>query len=153
MKKLIFFATAILFLGTQIFAQDSVYYWKNGKIKCQGAWLDGTEQGLWTYWDSLGNKVQESNFLRGRLHGKNTIYKNGVKIQEATYKLNELSGAYTEWSDEGKKLVEGYYKHNKQDSSWKYFYPDGRVKKEFIYKNDTMLIWNNCYLRAVGSMQ
>ena len=148
MKRFAFITVTILLCGGQIFAQDSVYYWKNGKIKSQGSWIDGTEQGLWTYWDSLGNKVQESTFLRGRLNGKNIIYKNGVKIQEATYVLNELWGPYTEWNDEGKKMVEGYYKRNKQDSSWKYYYPQGMLKKELFYKTDTMLVWNQCYIRG-----
>ena len=92
MKRIALLAATLLFCAAQMFAQDSTYYWKNGKIKCQGSWIDGTEQGLWTYWDSLGNKVQESNFLRGRLNGKNIIFKNGVKIQEATYVINELWG-------------------------------------------------------------
>ncbi|MBO4778801.1 MAG: hypothetical protein J5588_09965, partial [Bacteroidales bacterium] len=148
MKKIAFIATTFILCGIQLFAQDSTYYWKNGKIQCKGAWLDGTEQGLWTYWDSLGNKVQESTFLRGRLNGKNCIYKNGIKIQEATYVLNELSGPYTEWNEEGTKMVEGYYKRNKQDSSWKYYYPQGVLKKELLYKNDTMLVWNQCYIRG-----
>ena len=148
MKRIALLAATLLFCAAQMFAQDSTYYWKNGKIKCQGSWIDGTEQGLWTYWDSLGNKVQESNFLRGRLNGKNIIFKNGVKIQEATYVLNELWGPYTEWNDEGKKMVEGYYKRNKQDSSWKYYYPQGILKKELYYKNDTMLVWNQCYIRG-----
>ena len=116
MKKIACIATTFILCGIQLFAQDSTYYWKNGKIQCKGAWLDGTEQGLWTYWDSLGNKIQESTFLRGRLNGKNCIYKNGIKIQESTYVLNELSGPYTEWNEEGTKMVEGYYKRNRKEA-------------------------------------
>lgn len=147
-------ASALLLFsfGVQSFAQtnsqDSVYYWKNGKIQRTGAWLDGTEQGQWTYYDSLGNKIQESQFLRGRLNGKNIIYKNGVKVQEATYVLNELWGPYTEWNEDGKKMLEGFYKRNKQDSTWKYYYPSGQLRREYFYKGDSVKLISNCYIRG-----
>ena len=148
MKKLIPLTIFLAILSVESFSQDSVYYWKNGKMSSKGSWLDGTEQGQWTYWDSLGNKIQESQFLRGRLNGKNIIYKNGVKVQEQTYVLNELHGPYTEWDESGKKMTEGFYKRNKQDSTWKYYYPQGMLKREYLYKNDTVFLINNCYIRG-----
>jgi antitoxin component YwqK of YwqJK toxin-antitoxin module len=106
--------------------------WKN---KQQGYMLDGTEQGTW-HLDSLGNKVEETNFLRGRLHGKSTIYyTNGKKHIESNYKLNQLHGMYTEWDEAGYIKVQGYYKNHQRDSSWKYFYPNTNLMQyEYIYK-------------------
>jgi len=145
MKKttFLFIALCSTYIGFSQANDTVINKWRNGKISSKGYMLDGTEQGTWQYWDSLGNKVEETNFLRGRLHGKSTIYyTNGKKHIESNYKLNQLHGMYTEWDEAGYIKVQGYYKNHQRDSSWKYFYPNTNLMQyEYIYKTkDTVLL-------------
>lgn len=145
-----------LFSFSTLFGQDTVtVYYRNGKIASKGYLRDGNEQGVWQYWDSLGRKTQETAYLLGRLNGKNIeFYPNGKPKQEATYKLNQLHGIYTEYNEHGFKTIEGYFKNNMRDSSWKYFYPERNIlRTEYMYKGDTILLWNSCYRKGSCSVR
>ena len=68
-----------------------------------------------------GQKMSERTFKDGKEDGVSTYwYKNGRKMSESTFKDGKKNGLCTEWYKEGKKMSEFLYKDDKMISSKKF---------------------------------
>jgi len=57
----------ILILYSEIlFAQETVVNkYKNGNKQSEGQMVNGSEEGLWTYYDQNGKMTEQSNYIKG----------------------------------------------------------------------------------------
>ena len=129
-------------------------FYENGTEKLNGRYRKGIKNGKWTYWNSNGQKRNETTYKdgkkiriieweyyengqkrnaktykEGQYDGKLTIwYENGQKKQESTYKDGKPEEKWTEWYDNGQKQVEATFKDDKRDRLWTWWYQNGQKR-------------------------
>ena len=82
-----------------------------------------------------GKKNKEGTFKDGKEDGLWTSwYENGQKWRERIYKPDELY-SYTVWNRNGIKDREGNYKNGKEDGLYTEWYENGQKKSELNYKD------------------
>jgi len=87
-------------------------------------------QWRFTSYDDAGRKVDEGEFLEGKMHGKCiSWYPNGVEQAEGDYSNGEPIGSHTSWHDNGEIAVTMNYLDGKPDGIWVYRDPTGRIVK------------------------
>ena len=64
-----------------------------------------------------------------------SLYENGQKKKENTYKNGKSNGKWTEWYENGQKSIEGTYKEGKYDGKWTQWYENGQKSIEGTYKD------------------
>ena len=65
---------------------DGLYtnWYKDGKIKQQGSYIDGKKHGKWTVWDTKGDGLGEFEYDHGQING---IYENDALRVVSTYEI------------------------------------------------------------------
>jgi antitoxin component YwqK of YwqJK toxin-antitoxin module len=105
MKKYIILS-AILFSAV-LFAQESkpqleavgelvktTYYFENGKIQQQGFFKNGKLDGVWTSYDTNGNKLAVATYNNGEKTGK-WFFWTGAKLTEVDYSNSRIASVKT----------------------------------------------------------
>ena len=96
-------------------------------------------------WDN-GQKKFEGSYKNGELNGLETKwYKNGQKKFEGTYKNGKQVGKWTTWYSIGQKWSEVTYKNGKEDGLWTTWYDNGQKFFEGTYKDGELISekeWN-----------
>jgi antitoxin component YwqK of YwqJK toxin-antitoxin module len=100
----------------------------------QGAFKDGNETGLWTWWHVGGEKAAECTYKDGRIMGKKIYWLWGKVSAEKVY--NEAGDLVqtTKWYDGETMRERGTYKDGKKDGTWTYWSKDGTIKAEGVWK-------------------
>jgi len=98
-----------------------------------------------------GEKKDEGTYKDGEQDGKWVEwYENGQKEEEGTYKDGEQDGKWVEWYENGQKEEEGTYKDGEQDGKWVEWYENGQKEEEGTYKDGEQDgLWT--YYRKDGS--
>ena len=107
--------TVFLFCISVGISQSRVHV--NSLVFSSEKWLDGKDNKPFTgiaYNESTntGNKLQESKYLKGLLHG-----------------------THIEWWETGNKKVYGRYRSGKKNGRWVHYFENGQIKSEGNYKN------------------
>jgi uncharacterized protein len=132
------------------------YYHGNGRLERKGTFDHGKGTGDWMYYDARGNNSEKRIFKDGNYDGDNTVYHEGKVFYVNSYKNDVLVKA-TYFDPTGKVIgstgnssgsfnIKGYYpggqpasegqlKKGKNDGRWKYYYPEGSIRSEFLYVN------------------
>jgi hypothetical protein len=88
-------------------------------------------QWRFTGYDGAGRRVDEGEYLEGRMHGNwTTWHPNGVKQAEGYYSNGEPIGFHTSWHDNGEIAVTMNYMDGKPDGIWVYRDSTGRIVKK-----------------------
>lgn len=110
MKKI--FAIVILLSVTFTFAQEkpkvdlnkdgdltvATYYHDNGQVEQQGTFnQEGQLHGVWTSYDTNGNKVMVGNYVDGKKAGK-WLFWSGNVLREVDYVDSKIASV-SEWTD------------------------------------------------------
>jgi antitoxin component YwqK of YwqJK toxin-antitoxin module len=87
---------------------DSVYsYHANGKTAVVQKYIPGTTNSTWKEWDANGNFVLEGFLKNERRDGNWCVYyTSGSKHSCTPYKEGVITGVYTKWYPNGKKMLE-----------------------------------------------
>lgn len=88
-----------------------------------------------TYNPETGNKIQEMNFLNGKLHGEMIIYD---QLSDIAAKLTYFEGGLNgpcEFYVDGKMILSGHYKDGKYDGVLTYYDTFLNIIKEENYQN------------------
>ncbi len=97
-------------------------YYSNKTIKKQGAYIDGKNAGLHTFYDTSG--VVE----------KGVYYENGIKIAEGKLDADNLKqGIWKEYYLSGELKAEGEYENNIKVKNWTYYYINGKIEQKGNY--------------------
>ena len=107
----------ILFISCSLKDVNVYYdYYENGNIRTEITKIAGKLDGVSKYYDQNSNLINSVNYHQNILHGLwEEFYKDGTM----KYKVNYLYG--------------------KKNGSEIWFYPNGKVKSETIYKNGDIL--------------
>ena len=84
-------------------------------------WIDeeGKRQGKYISMYDNGKKRFEFSYKDDKLEGAyREWHANGQKFRECIYKNGKLEGAYLEWHDNGQKCKECYYKNNELEGKY-----------------------------------
>lgn len=90
-------------------------YYLNGQLYAEGEIKDKKENGLWMYWHENGQKAREGSYHVGMRTGQHTYwYSNGNLRGIGSFKNDEYDGKWTMYSEDGKEVVEQFYKKGKE---------------------------------------
>jgi antitoxin component YwqK of YwqJK toxin-antitoxin module len=67
----------------------TTYYFENGRIQQEGFFKDGKLDGVWTSYDSNGNKLAVGTYVNGTKTGKWSFWK-GSSVSEVEYSNNSI---------------------------------------------------------------
>ncbi len=82
----------------------ATYYYDNGVVEQQGTFnADGKLHGVWTSFDTNGNKLALGNYDNGKKVGKWLFWSNN-KLREVDYVDSKIASV-SEWKDEVKVAI------------------------------------------------
>ena len=125
-------------------------YWDFNKSQIQSRGRYFTDEqgettdnhGEWVYYDRFGEVEEVRNYYKGGLDGAVVLfYPNGQKRQEGFFKYNRQDSTYIEWYENGERKVEGEYKLDTPMGKWNYYYLDGRLKSVEEVQEGTNYLW------------
>lgn len=92
-------------------------FYANGKIKDEGTYENGKQEGLYKYYYETG-EVAEWVYKDSQRHGPHKhYYESGMLKEEGTYKDGQLEGLYRHYYENGKLKEELTYKDGKREGS------------------------------------
>jgi len=94
-------------------------YYHNGKIKASGTYRDGTPEGIYREYDSLGQITRSLIYDMGTITGEGIVKEDG-----------NPDGHWKDLYPDGKIKAEGDYKDGLQVGEWKFYYPDGKLEQD-----------------------
>lgn len=110
--------------------------WKRNKRLSEERYVAGRLEGLSTYYDPFTTKLSYKRWLTvGKPDSLVSYYPNGQMKSHVGFNVEGLrEGSYSEWAENGKPLVTGYYMKGLKQFIWKVYYPDGSVKSLAAYQ-------------------
>jgi antitoxin component YwqK of YwqJK toxin-antitoxin module len=138
------------------------WYYPNGEIRRTEFYNRGLLEGLQTEYDSLGNKLSETNyeanivtgnwFYHVNDHTEKGEYEMGLKngpwkyyyldhtlMFKGTFKDDRPMGKHITYFPSGRKRYVRKYKNGQKHGTWKEFDENGELVHVFGYKNNVML--------------
>lgn len=74
--------------GLRLFHGPMISFNAQGKVEAVGQAEEGFRTGKWTYFDAAGNKVGETEFLRGDYHGRRVEFTTDGKLKFEEHWVN-----------------------------------------------------------------
>jgi len=100
--------------GGSPFNGQFVDHHDNGNKSVEGTFVDGKQQGGWTYFHENGQRFRTGNYVDGRADGQWVIWReDGSKWSEQTYVNGQLNGVETRWHPNGQKQSEATWQGGK----------------------------------------
>lgn len=114
----------IMFNG--IYTGAWINYYKSGKKRSQGNYVNGTQDGTWIYFYESGKKEQEGNYKNNLPIGVWIwYYPNGqIKRKENFNGSGKLEGVVEEYDSLGAEITRGEYYNGVQEGPWFYHVGD-----------------------------
>jgi len=111
------------------------YYYPNGHKEQDGYYRKGLVDGSWTWYYPNGGIRRTESFNRGLLEGLQTEYDSlGNKLSETNYEANIVTGNwYYHVNDHTEK---GAYEMGLKTGLWKYYYLDRTLMFKGTFKDD-----------------
>ena len=141
MQKLL---ASLLFLSTLVYGEVVTEYFKNGAIKSQTHYIDGTrtatkpgiKQGEEKVYYIEGSLAYKVNYVNGKRDGKMTWWdKQGNLLKVIHYDHGKLEGWEITYFPNGKIKAKQLYKNDKREGLYKEFYDNGRLALVVPYKH------------------
>lgn len=107
------------------------------------------QDSVTTYFDAQWNEVKSKNetvYYRKSYRQKGNVfaadyYKSGIVMLTGNYsdkKCNIRNGCFINYSEEGIKISENYYKKGKRTGQWRYWNREGILTESMYYNNDVL---------------
>ena len=123
-------------------------YHENGKIKFKGHFKNGKETGVFNYYDLLGNKVIELNYIEpGVTCSAVLFYSNGVIQSQGTYQNQLKDSLWIFFNQDGEKIAEENYKMGNLNGHCVYF-QDGLKSEMYTFLNGEKNGVSNIYYQS-----
>lgn len=111
-----------------------LFKYPNGVEKVKGQYVDGAEEGNWTYYDSYGNLQKSVNYSKGAaIDTIFTYFSNGQIETASVIKDDERNGLYLVYNIFGDLIQEGTYKNGEMDNEWFDYRSDGTLEYERFF--------------------
>lgn len=125
------------FLG---FSQHHTEYYDDGSKLSKVTYVDGKFHGDVRFWFRNGNLQTKGEYKHGVPVGKHTEWHENTYPKSVTfYDSKGKQMSYTEWNQDQQKIVEGKFLNGKEDGSWKFYDERGKLVKEEIFKEGTVI--------------
>lgn len=112
-----------------------VFYYENGMIREEGAYLNGERNGPYRSFYDNGQISVEGTYARGFKDGtQKTWRKNGVLESEATFVNGKTEGEFRNYYDTGELYKITPFVDGKMKGTFTEYNRDGTVKKTVIYE-------------------
>jgi len=136
------------------------YFYKNGTVKSTGSYKSSRRVGNWNFYHSNGSLEQKGAYnSKGKIDGEWIwFYENGNILRKENFKNGKEEGLFVEYdidslviskglynngSKEGEwiyhigdDIQEGNYKEGKKIGTWKYYYPNKKIRVVGNYLDD-----------------
>lgn len=148
MVRLVFL---LFFMSVSSFAQNRMnaegkregvwegYYEKTGNLKYRGSFINGVEQGVFTYYTDQAKqqKMSTLDYSKGNGNAYGIFFdEKGNKRSEGNYKNRKREGKWMYYHPGGKQILsEEFYINDKLEGTKKVFYTTGKTSEEINYKN------------------
>ena len=100
--------------GGTPFGGQFVDHHDNGNKSVEGEFVNGKQQGAWTFYHENGQRFRTGNYVDGRADGQWIIWReDGSKWSEQTYVNGQLNGVETRWHPNGQKQSEATWQGGK----------------------------------------
>ena len=100
--------------GGSPFEGQFVDHHDNGAKSVEGQFVNGKQQGAWTFYHENGKLFRTGKYIDGRADGQWTIWRDdGSKWSEQTYINGQLNGVETRWHPNGQKQSEAIWQGGK----------------------------------------
>lgn len=112
-----------------------IRYLANGDTLSITPMLKGAVNGVFTAFHEGNLKKEEVTFQKGIQDGGFRKYdKEGVLVFEGRMKNGLKNGIWITWHDETQMAEQRTYVDDQADGTWTYWFIDGNLKREEIYK-------------------
>jgi len=74
--------------GLRLFHGPMISFYPSGKVEAVGQSEEGFRTGKWTFFDEAGNKLGETEFLKGDYHGRRVELTADGKMKTETFWVN-----------------------------------------------------------------
>ncbi len=100
--------------GGSPFEGQFIDHHDNGIKSVEGQFVNGKQQGIWTFYHENGNRFRTGQYVDGRADGQWTIWRDdGSKWSGQTYVNGQLNGVETRWHPNGQKQSEANWQGGK----------------------------------------
>lgn len=139
----IYILIILLFLSLTSFSQsDSLKtlkeYWENGQLKLISYYDDSYKQGIWQYFNTEGEKIEEIKYLNGNKSYWNK-WENNIQI------IKNGDGILTEYYNSNKIKAKGKIKEGKKYGDWIEYFPNGNIQNIIEYAD-----WKGRYISELN---
>tara|TARA_Y100001934_G_C12378759_1_gene790926 strand:- start:1992 stop:4079 length:2088 start_codon:yes stop_codon:yes gene_type:complete len=103
-------------------------WWPNGSKKVNGTYRFGLMYGRWKFFYESGKILCAGSYMNGKGHNSTDLINNIPQ--------DGISGLWTYWDNDGRKVEEGYYsKNGMEKGNWAFWDRDGkkRIGKKIDY--------------------
>jgi TonB family protein len=117
-------------------------YYDCSRIIRSVTYSNGQLEGPQTDYGRSGEKLSTSWYHAGYRDSLKTYHPNGVVATRRIYAIGSEgteSSEYTEWNDQGVKLLYGRYLGEQKFGEWYTYYPDGKKMSLSTYENGILL--------------
>ena len=105
------------------------YFYETNKIESYENFEDGILSGKVVSYDPKGNVKTQVTYKSGLLDGEAVFFHSpSVLDTTAIFSYGKLNGPLKMFSTDNVPLIEGAYKNNKRENTWKFFYKTGDIK-------------------------
>lgn len=111
------------------------WFWPGGKPRMQGAFVAGRQEGVWRQWYPNGNLESEGSCRAGLKCGVwlfNTEARK--KAAEVNFVAGRRNGATTEWHPNGVLAVKSWYDEDALDGQYIGYHPTGAKAESGLYR-------------------
>lgn len=100
--------------------------------------LDGSRNGTTIKYNEEGQKMEESHYKDGILHGERTIFypESGEVNIEERYSNGEFDGTYQYFYENGQLEFIGEYENGIMKRDWKRFYENSQLREVVQFENN-----------------
>ncbi len=124
-------------LGEAKMLNNPPYSTFEGPFTSTATFKNGKLNGVWKVADAEGRICSECNYEDGLLHGEaRWSYPSGSPQKQVNFKNGLMDGAYKEWSDEDKLIVDDTYQAGRKLASKQKLYENGGIQWEGMFLHE-----------------
>jgi antitoxin component YwqK of YwqJK toxin-antitoxin module len=114
---------------------------QNGQVRAEGHYENGSRDGVWTYYDALGNVQGQGTYENSKMKSglEITFYHNGHKEAEGTWTNGQKDGYWIAYFRSGTKQEEGNYLHGKKTGVWREYDPSFFYALEKVFEDGKLV--------------
>ncbi len=134
--KLLGWATLLGGLGLAGCRRSVASHWPTDTARSAGALsrLQGTREGLWTFWFPNGELREQGRYQDGlrvgtwkQWHANGQARSEGEREADAALDASPRTGCWRFWFENGALEAQGVYVHGLREGHWDYHFTDGEL--------------------------